>query len=303
MKWHVLVAAPLLAGLAIAQQPTPSPSAEPKPAEKPAEKPASGVRSEQRARSMRREIEEGQVLTSHVKVRVRLQNGNRLEGVVKDGKLVERVNELRFVAAQAKERGAGIRIWYTGDTRSYIFVPFESLASYQVMERISPDELRAIEIKLKMTERRVAAKRRAQAKSKAAAKGSSPAGGPEASSGPKPTSLEALEKGQPPLPAPGGAAPAPPRGEVKPPAGQPAAPSQKERDAALLATYPPKLGWNEAKKNEISRRLAVIGAKPSEKELEFVKQFDAWIQACERSGVDPNAGAVEERSSGRRQRN
>jgi len=290
---QALIVASLFAGLALAQQP--SPGAEPKPTPKS----TAGSKTDKRARSMRREIVEGQVLTSHVKVRVRLQNGNRLEGVVKDGKLVERVNELRFVTAQAKEDGAGIRIWYTDNTRSYIFVPFESLASYQILERISPKDLRAIETKLKMTERRVAAQRRKEAeqqRSSAESEASDP--------GPKPSSLHELEKGQPPVPGqpPAGSPPSPPRGGAKPPARASAENAQKQRDAELLAAYPPKLGWNEAKKNEISRRLVVIGAKPSEKELEFVKSFDDWIQACERSGVDPNAGVVPEKSSRRGRR-
>ena len=57
----------------------------------------------------------------------------------------------------------------------------------------------------------------------------------------------------------------------------------------MLRKFPPDLGWNAAKKDEISRRLVVVGAAPSELELEFVEKFADWLQACQHSGVDPSA--------------
>ena len=70
----------------------------------------------------------------------------------------------------------------------------------------------------------------------------------------------------------------------------------------LLRSYPPKGGWNEAKKNEIARRRAVIGVPPTKFELAFVKSFDQWMQACEHSGVDPNAGVVKKPQTKRERR-
>jgi hypothetical protein len=63
--------------------------------------------------------------------------------------------------------------------------------------------------------------------------------------------------------------------------------------AQLLRSYPPKAGWNEVKKNEIARRKVVIGVVPSDFEMDFVKKFDDWMEACEHNGVDPNAGVIQ----------
>ena len=53
-------------------------------------------RINRRAQQMREQLGTGKAIKSHVKVQVRLNNGNRLEGVVKDGRLVEKVTGLRF---------------------------------------------------------------------------------------------------------------------------------------------------------------------------------------------------------------
>jgi hypothetical protein len=55
---------------------------------------------------------------------------------------------------------------------------------------------------------------------------------------------------------------------------------------SLLQAYPPAAGWGKAKRDEISHRLAVVGAQPSEAELKFVEQFAEWEKACAHFGVD-----------------
>ena len=146
MKWQILVGLWLACGFVLAQQPA-APLGSTKTA---VQKPS---RIAERAESMRKSITAGRQVKAHVKVQIRLQNGNRLSGVVKDGRLVERVDGLRFVDANARDAGAGIRVWYSGGTRSYIFVPFASLKNYQVVQRLSQKQLMELERAMQMTEK------------------------------------------------------------------------------------------------------------------------------------------------------
>lgn len=235
-------------------------------------------RVEKRAEQMREEIDSQKTIRSHVRVQVRLKNGNRLRGVVKDGKLVERVNGLRFVQADAKDRGAGIRLWYTGGSQNYVFVPFASLSSYQILERLSAKELADIETRMRMEESRQAQERQQRAEeaerrkaeiaqSQKAEEGKKPAGGGVAGQG---------------APTPGG--------ETKPGPGAEQTAEQQEQ-ATLLKDYPPDAGWNAKKRDEIKNRLAVLGVQPSPFELRFVDVYDRWLAACKAEGIDPNAAA------------
>lgn len=152
MKWQALLFVPLL-GVVRAQEP-PAPTVEPRPKD----------RVSERADSMREQIGKGRQVRSHVRVAVRLKNGNKLIGVVKDGRFVERVDGLRFVDAQAQERGAGIRLWYSGGTRNYVFVPFANFQSYEVLQRLSQEQLTAMEQEMQMAEQRAAEREAARAR-------------------------------------------------------------------------------------------------------------------------------------------
>ena len=315
MKWQALVVAWLVCGCAYAQVPAAPPGGT-KSAPKKLD------RVSKRAEEMRVSIAKGRQVNAHVKVLVRLRNGNRLRGVVKDGRLVERVDGLLFVDAQARDIGAGIRLWYSGGTRSYIFVPFKSLKNYEVVQRLSQKQLMQIESEMQMTENR--AKERAdQAARRAKVDASGTASAPGTievnTTTPKQSDLEQIP-GFGRLPAAGkplvGGATADAKsvGELTTSkasskganTGDPAVPAkvagpapdpkQAKRDlvwAQLLRSYPPKAGWNEAKKYEITHRMVVIGAVPSQFEMDFVKKFDGWMQACEHAGVDPNAGVIQ----------
>ena len=64
---------------------------------------AAARRAEQRARDMRSQLFQRSATSGHVKVRVRLKNGNRLTGVLKDGRVVERVERQRMVDSRGRE--------------------------------------------------------------------------------------------------------------------------------------------------------------------------------------------------------
>jgi hypothetical protein len=111
---------------------------------------------DQRAQQMRDNLGAGRQVTTHVRINLRLRNGNKLTGVVKDGRFVERVDGLRFVDANAKDKGAGIRIWYTGGRRNFVFVPFGDMAEYEVLERLSQKQLDEIDASIRLAEQKPA---------------------------------------------------------------------------------------------------------------------------------------------------
>lgn len=292
MKWHLVVAVVGFGLSLCGQSPTNSGATGQTPAPD-STRTQDANRIEQRAQSMRDQIVTGKTVQSHVRVAIRLKNGNKLVGVVKDGKMVERVDGLRFVEAQAQDRGAGIRLWYTGGNRNYVFVPFRDFAEYEVLQQLSNKQLLAIEQDMQMDERRAAERAAAAMREKNAA------GQPAPSGEPAPKDPAATAEG---VPAADGAAPAkPPAAVAKDKAGD-KAPKGSDADAAakaeqeqqrtwftLLRDYPPAAGWNKKKRDEIARRKVVIGATPSATEQRFVDMFEQWTKACAHFGVDPDA--------------
>jgi hypothetical protein len=281
MKWQAFVVASVVCGLVAAQVPAAPPGGVkvvPRKTAKPIKSDVARVL--ERAKSMRRGITTGRPVKSHVKVRVRLQNGNRLAGVVKDGRLVERVDGLRFVDAQALDAGAGIRLWYSGGTRSYIFVPFVSLKNYEVVQRLSQQQLLAMENEMQMAEKRASEREaRAMRRARGSAMGTVPAAGPEGVAGRVAGLSNFAKPGQAPVKLTGnavGTATGTAAVTTNPGAAKTAPAKVGDADAELdeakkelawsnlLRSYPPKDGWNEAKKNEIARRRAVIsGCRPA----------------------------------------
>lgn len=288
MNWHAHVLSVVLGATLLAQDPAPPAPTPPAPApagESTPPNPETQSRVEARASSMREKIGSGRLVKSHVRVAVRLKNGNKLVGVVKDGRLVERVDGLRFVDAHAQDRGAGIRLWYSGGIRNYVFVPFADFAEYEVMQALSAKELEQIEGEMQMNERR-AAERAAEAARLAKGAATTPPGTePEAQ---EPTTTE-------PAPAPGATTPATKKG-AKGAKGDAAAegkgtPEQELHKTwfALVQEYPPSGGWNAKRRDEIKKRFVVVGSKPSPNEEKFVESFEQWKQACLHFGLDPEA--------------
>ena len=303
MNRYAVVLATLLGASVVAQQP-PAPPGGVKPKPPTSER----KRVRERAEDMRRNIEEGKQVKSHVRVQVRLKNGNRLTGVVKDGRLVERVDGLRFVDADARDDGAGIRLWYSAGTRSYVFVPFGSLRSYKVVQRLSQKQILEIEKEMRMAEE-LAAERAARAARKARAgdKGAEPQGERPAAIDPKqPPQLGGNKQ---PVPTPGGdvqpaknSPPKLPKSGAGDAGNDIEKTKQQLRYSELLRKYPPTEGWNKDKRDEISRRFNVLGVRPSKFELEFVEVFSEWQKACQELDVDPNAGSKEPEPERRRSR-
>lgn len=223
----------------------------------PAGKDRTGGQAAQRAQAMRKQIGEGRQVQSHVKVLVRLKNGNRLVGVVKDGKLVERIDGLRFVEANAQEDGAGIRVWYTSGVRNFVFVPFRELAEYEIIQQLTNEQVLQIENEMQRNQGKTPAPGDAAAKPGDEAKPAEPA---TAAAGGEPAKAGAVQA------------------------------VDKEHQKAwfdLVQAYPPAAGWGPARRDEIKRRFVVLGTKPSAVEQRFADQYDEWAKACAYFGVEP----------------
>ena len=262
-------------------------------------------RIEERSQAMRDQIGTGKQVQSHVRVSVRLKNGNRLKGVVKDGRLVERVDGLRFVDAQAQEAGAGIRVWYSNGMRNFVFVPFDGLAEYQVLQRLTPKQLEQIEADMQLGEaakkeqqRLAAEKEQAEALAAAGESADAPAvPGQEPAPAATPQKPEPPAKYETPQRRAGNKAKAEAAAKAKEAEdGKAAADAEKATQKVwygLMQEYPPMAGWNKAKRDEIARRKVVVGAVPSEKEQRFVDKFDEWQKACAHFGAGVEAKPAE----------
>jgi hypothetical protein len=208
-------------------------------------------RIEQEVLEKQRLMREGKVIRTNVRVTVRLRNGSRLKGVVKNERFIERVDGLSFVPADLRARGAGLRLWYYDNTNSYIFLPYDSILSHSIGEKLTDAEVRAIAERLD-EERRAAL-------AKAAHK---PADGPDAAG-----------KVADPNAPPATTTPQPEAGATKG--------ALTAEQTALLTEYPPEDGWGLDRLREIETRKVTVGAYPDARSARFQQVFAQWNEAWE----------------------
>ncbi|MCB9883030.1 MAG: hypothetical protein H6832_15885 [Planctomycetes bacterium] len=190
------------------------------------------------------------VVRTHVSVRVRLRNGERLQGIVKDGNFVERPSGgLEFVRAEMTQKDAGLRLWYYNRTDGYIFLPYTMIETYKVLKRLTDSEIKVIHDEIREAERLARAagdERNKQLAGKA----------------------DAMKQGE---------NAAEKVGEL---AAEIAAKKKKaEEDAAKLALieeFPPDEGWGEERINQINIRRLTVRVFPNAKERRFIEVFDEW---------------------------
>ena len=208
---------------------------------------------------IRKEIEakekamrEGKVVRSNVRITVRLQNGSRLRGVVKNGRFIEKHDGLIFVPSERVSEGAGLRLWYYDQTNSYIFLPWGTIAEHTIGEVLSDDDV--TKMGLEMDRQARAARARVV----------------------KPGADKTAEgDGQPKdVDAP----PAPPGGVVTKAPAKPASQLTAEQKA-LLAEFPPSAGWSLEKLKALELRKIQVNVWPNEKEKRFIDSFGEWNEA------------------------
>ncbi|MHC4957451.1 MAG: hypothetical protein ACYTGN_03680 [Planctomycetota bacterium] len=79
------------------------------------------------------------------------------KGVIRSGKLIERIVKRRFVPQETVEHpGSGVRIWWSGDTDGFIFFRYATVKTLTITGRLTEKERREIM-------RRLAAKRAGKA--------------------------------------------------------------------------------------------------------------------------------------------
>jgi hypothetical protein len=207
---------------------------------------------------IRREVEEkqrlmreGKVVRSNVRITVRLLNGSRIKGVVKNGKFVERHDGLAFIQSERATEGAGLRLWYYDQTDSYIFLPWSTVAEHSIGEVLSDEEVAQMGLELE----RAARTAREQP-------------------------VPSLPGTQPPPPAPPGpAGGTPPPGTVGPVPAPGAGSALTPAQQALLAEFPPEAGWGEEKRKQLELRKIQVGVFPNVNEQRFLDNFAAWSEA------------------------
>ncbi len=202
-----------------------------------------------RIQTYRAQMRAGTVLRTHVKVRVRLRNGELMVGVVKDGLFVERPAGLEFVRAEMTAKGAGLRLWYYNDTSGYIFLPYTMIKTYKVLRRLSDVQIK--EIRDKILERERAARSRGEKRRKELA-----------------NKQQELRKGV------GSAAKA--ERLAKKLADEEKKTAGNAKLMKLLKEFPPSEGWGADKIKAINLRRLTIRVYPNPKERRFIEKFDEW---------------------------
>ncbi len=192
-------------------------------------------------------IREGKVGLYNVRVRLRLNNGSRMLGVVKSGRFVEQEHGIDFVEADRHSSDAGIRLWYFDDSNSFVFLRWADIESHKVVARLTNEEVRAIETSLVERDAGLAEQRRLAAERKAKAEAAARAEAERAAA-----------------PTPGGE-----------PA-TPATPATPSPIPDLLREFPPDQGWGEARAAEIEQRKIAVGAYPNPQERRFLEVLPDW---------------------------
>jgi hypothetical protein len=200
----------------------------------------------------------GDTLKLNAQVQVRLRNGERVRGLVKAGKFVERAEGLGFEDAERKAHGAGIRIWYYDSTNSYIFIEYEQIESCSVIRRLSDVEVREISDRME-AQAKVDRERLSQIDA-ARMQALKDKGEGQKKDGELGKKLEDLTKKE-----------------------DEAEKLRKLRDKAdaLLKEFPPEEGWSAEKLRDIQVKKVAVGAFPDAKSRKFVEVYEDWKAAHE----------------------
>jgi hypothetical protein len=192
-------------------------------------------------------MREGRVIRTNAAVKVRLKNGSRLGGVIKNERLVELPDSLDFVQADIDTPGAGLRIWYYDNTNSYIFLRYSDVQSYRIEGRLTDVEVKAIEARIEEAKRK-AEQQRLDAIARAQGK----------------------REGDPKLPDPDA------EQKAKEAADKLAA---EEQLLQLLTEFPPEQGWGEGRARQIEAKKITLGVYPDPKSKRFLDIFSDWQKA------------------------
>ena len=195
-------------------------------------------------------------LSANVQILLELRNGEKIKGIVRNGRFVERDAGLDFVPSEKRIPGAGLRIWYYNNTSSYIFIQYKYIRRYKIIRRLSDLQVKEIGDKIKEREKREAALARKKARQRIEAikrrlKGEKVE--------------EKLEKLAEQIQE-----------------NEKEAKARMER-AKLLKEFPPDEGWGPKRIQEINLRKIALHVYPNEKEKRFIEVFEDWQKAFKES--------------------
>ncbi|HHI67735.1 MAG TPA: hypothetical protein ENJ97_00250 [Planctomycetes bacterium] len=206
----------------------------------------------ERIRNNYRETRKGRSLSANVQILLELKNREKIKGIVRNGRFVERDAGLDFVPADKRIPGAGLRIWYYNNTSSYIFIQYKYIKNYKIIRRLSDLQVKEIGDKIRERERREAALARKKARER----------------------IEAIKRRL--------------QGEKveekleklaeKIQENEKEAKARMER-AKLLKEFPPDEGWGPKRIQEINLRKIALHVYPNEKEKRFIQVFEEWQKA------------------------
>lgn len=200
----------------------------------------------------------------HSEVILYFKSGDKTKGVIKNNRFTEKAKGKDFITCKPTDEGSGLRLWFVGDTKSYVFYPQHMIQRYQVIRGLSDVEFREIATRVEnLAQLAASAKREAEEKAAEAAKEADgknkaidPNKKPEAAKAVLPTltpeQLEELKKQEAEL------------AEAK----------------AVYEKFSPEAGWGQGKLEQIRQRR-INGLYPNKEEIEFEKGFEKWKKGFE----------------------
>ena len=222
------------------------------------------VQIRKKVEEMRRAMREGRIVRYNVRVKVRLKNGNRMKGIVRNGRFIEKHDGLDFVVTNKRSAHAGLRLWYYNGTNSYIFLPHASIAYYKLGNRMTDEQVRDLERRLMEAElqRRELERRLLEDRRKRGAEGKPPEDGKPADQ----AEAETRKYGRPL--------------------------TDVERNLLKwLEEYSPDKGWGKTKLRDLQVRRITLGVYPNQEEKRFEKHFDEWAKALKLEELLTGGGA------------
>ncbi len=203
---------------------------------------------------MRKAMREGRIVRYNMRVKVRLKNGSRLKGIVRNGRFIEKHDGLDFVVTHKRSAHAGLRLWYYNGTNSYIFLPHADINYYKLGNRMTDEQVRDVERRLleaerqrRELERRLLEDRRKREAKRKPPEDTKPVDQAEA---------ETRKYGRPL--------------------------TDVERNLLKwLEEYSPDKGWGKTKLRDLQVRRITLGVYPNKEEMRFEKHFAEWTKALE----------------------
>lgn len=196
-----------------------------------------------------------------VQVKISLKSGGTFKGV-RRGPLYVKLEAGRYVEADPKDKGAGVRLFFPRAQKGSVVVAMVLIEEVSELGELSPTEGRHLARSIDRAEERAA---RERAEAKAAAE----LAAIEAEKARLLTAASTVEKTAEDL----------------------ARAAEMAEFAALLSRFPPGT-WTDETPDEIAKRRVVLGITPTEEDMAFLKTFETWKKAYAVWKVDQAASAA-----------